>query len=327
MALGTPGASELVSSTLRNRSKVAADNFTLNNGLLRFLSKSGNVKPIDGGRTIAKSVIFAANGTANSYSGYDPIDITPQDTITLAEYAIAQYAASITISGLELLMNSGKEQIINLIDERVNNAYGSLKNKLAVDLYGDGTGNNGRAVNGLAALISTTPTSGVVGGIDRSTSLGSFWRNQKFSGVTDGGAAISSANLVDYMNRLYVRCVRQGDKPKAIVADNNLYMTYLRALQAQQRFGSADKAQAGFGELMYMDNIPVILDGGYGGGAPTSSMYFLNTDYMFLQPHSKRNFSEISEVNPVNQDALVKLVGWAGNLTMSGAFLQGVLTP
>ena len=27
----------------------------------------------------------------------------------------------------------------------------------------------------------------------------------------------------------------------------------------------------------------------------------------------------------VNQDAMVKLVGWAGNMTLSNAFLQGVL--
>jgi len=326
MALGTPGASELISSTLRNRSAKYADNFTYNNGLLRYLSKAGNIKPIDGGRTIAKSVVFAQNGTAASYSGYDNINITPQDTLTLAEFPITQYAASITIAGIELLMNSGKEQVISLIDERVSNAYGSLKNRIALDLYGDGTANAGRALGGLQALVSATPTTGVVGGIDRSTTLGAFWRNQKFSGVTDGGAAISAANITDYMNRLFVRCVRMGDKPKVIVADNNLYLTYWKSLQAIQRITSSDSADAGFGELAYAGGIPVILDGGFNGGAPANTMYMLNTDYIFLQPHSKRNFAEISERNPLNQDALVKLIGWAGNLTMSGAFLQGVLT-
>jgi hypothetical protein len=28
----------------------------------------------------------------------------------------------------------------------------------------------------------------------------------------------------------------------------------------------------------------------------------------------------------VNQDAMVKLIGWAGNMTTSNSFLQGVLT-
>jgi hypothetical protein len=28
----------------------------------------------------------------------------------------------------------------------------------------------------------------------------------------------------------------------------------------------------------------------------------------------------------VNQDAMIRLIGWAGNMTLSNAFLQGVLT-
>jgi hypothetical protein len=325
MALGVPGASELVSTTLRSRAKEAADNYTYNNGLLKYLSKQGNVKPFSGGRTIFKSLVFAQNNTANSYSGADPIDITPQDVLTGADFPIVQYAASVQATGTELLMNSGKQAQLDLLKERVDNAYGSLNNKIGVDLYGDGTSNGGRAIGGLGLLVSPTPTVGVIGGIDRSTTLGSFWRNQKFSGITDGGAAISLANIVSYMNRLYVRCVRGGNRPKVVISDNTLYLLYLNALQAQQRFTSVDSAAAGFGELAFMANCPVILDGAYGGGAPSSTMYFLNTDYLFFQPHSDRNFVEIGETRPVNQDMMVKLIGWAGNLTMSNAFLQGTL--
>jgi hypothetical protein len=63
-----------------------------------------------------------------------------------------------------------------------------------------------------------------------------------------------------------------------------------------------------------------------GSGAPVNHMYFLNTDYLFLRPHRER---DMVPLNPdrfaVNQDAMVKLVAWAGNMTMSNAFLQGVL--
>jgi hypothetical protein len=56
-------------------------------------------------------------------------------------------------------------------------------------------------------------------------------------------------------------------------------------------------------------------------------MYFLNTEYIYLRPHAKRNFVEIGgdRSNP-QQDATVKLLGWAGNMTISNSFLQGVLT-
>ena len=70
----------------------------------------------------------------------------------------------------------------------------------------------------------------------------------------------------------------------------------------------------------------VILDGGYGGFCPTNHMYFLNTNYLFLKAHSKQNFVVINgDRQAVNQNAIVKIIGWTGNMTMSNAFLQGVL--
>jgi hypothetical protein len=70
----------------------------------------------------------------------------------------------------------------------------------------------------------------------------------------------------------------------------------------------------------------VVLDGGFGGGAPASTMYFLNTDYIYFRPHVDRNFAPIGDDRyAVNQDAMVKLVGFAGNMTVSNRRLQGVL--
>ena len=56
-------------------------------------------------------------------------------------------------------------------------------------------------------------------------------------------------------------------------------------------------------------------------------MYFLNTDYLRLRPHKDRNFKLIGDKErmAINQDAIYKIIGWAGNLTMNNAELQGVL--
>ena len=85
-------------------------------------------------------------------------------------------------------------------------------------------------------------------------------------------------------------------------------------------------AQAGFSSLKYM-NADVVLDGGYGGGAPTNTMYMLNTDYIFFRPHVDRFFTPLGDERfAVNQDAMVKLIGFAGNMTVSNRLLQGVLS-
>jgi hypothetical protein len=52
---------------------------------------------------------------------------------------------------------------------------------------------------------------GTYGGINRATY--SFWRSVAYSGLTDGGAAVTSANIQGYMDALAVQLIRGTDKP------------------------------------------------------------------------------------------------------------------
>jgi hypothetical protein len=327
MALINPSSTmtEIVTTTLRNRTGKLADNVTKNNALLNRLKKKGKVKKVTGGRTIVQEIEYAQNGTFKRYSGYEALNISPSDVFTAAEYNYAQAAVAVSVSGLEMLQNSGPEQIIDLLESRIGNGEKTITNSVALDCYSDGTADGGRQIGGLQLLVSSSPTTGVVGGIDRSTTVGSFFRNVAFSGVTNGGASVTTGNIQSYMNRVYLQIVRGTDKPDLIVADNNFYRLYLESLQAIQRIESDEMAQIGFESLKFMQ-ADVVLDGGFGGGAPLNSMFFLNTDYIYFRPHADRFFAPIGEDRfAVNQDAMVKLIGFAGNLTLSNGFLQAVL--
>ena len=322
--------SDIVTTTIQSRSGTLADSVTRNNALLLKLKGRGNVKTISGGNVIMQELMYndASTLNAGSYSGYDVIDITPNSPISAAQFDLKQYAAAVSISGFEMLQNSGKEQIIDMLEGRIQIAEGQLMNQISAGIYSDGTGNGGKDITGLQAAISTSPTSGTYGGINRAN--WTFWRNAAFSGVTDGGAAVSSTNIQSYMNRLAVQLVRGTDRPDMIVADNNYYRFFLESLQAIQRVTSEDSAAAGFTSIKYLGaglNCDVYLDGGIGGAIPSNRMYFLNSKYIFFRPHRDRNFVPIGgDRQSVNQDAVVKLIGWAGNLTSSGAQFNGVLS-
>lgn len=322
--MASPNLGEIITTTLRNRTGKAADSVSKNNALLNRLLEKGRVDTADGGRTIVQEIEYQENGTFKRYAGYDLLNIAPSDVLTAAEYDWKQAVAAISISGLEQMQSSGKEVMIKLLAARIKNAQKTLRNNIALDCYSDGTADGGKQIGGLQAAVTTSPTSGIYGGINRAS--WTFWQNQKFNGTTDGGVATSATNVQSYMNQLWYRTTRGADHPDLIVADNTMYGFYHSSLQSIQRITSDKMAQAGFTSLKYM-NADVVLDGGFGGGAPTSTMYFLNTDYIYLRPHSQRNFVEIGgeRVNP-NQDALVKLIGWMGNMTTSNMFLQGVLT-
>ena len=324
-----PNLTDIVTTTIQNRSGKLADNVLRQNALLNYLNKKGNVKPFSGGNVILQELMYNDPTTQNagSYSGYDVIDITPNSPLTSAQFDIKQYAAAVTISGLEQLQNSGKQQIIDLLEGRVAVAEKQLMNSISAGVYSDGTGNGGKNITGLAAAISTTPTTGTYGGINRAT--WTFWRNVAFSALTDGGAAASSANMQSYMNRVLLQTIRGSDAPDIAVADNNYYRFFLESMQAIQRVTSEEEATSGFSALAYYGagkKMMVYCDGGIGGSAPTNRMYFINSDYMFFRPHGERSMVPIGgERQSVNQDAIVKLIGWAGNLTTSGAQFQAVL--
>ncbi len=320
--MASPNLSEIVTTTLYNRSRKLADNVSNNNALLARLEKKGKRKPFSGGRQIVQELEYGENATFGFYSGYDALNISPSDVFSAAVFDIKQASVAVSISGLEELQNSGAQQMIDLLESRINNAEKTMKNQMAAATYGDGTAYAGKAIGGLQLLVSNTGQ-GTVGGIASNT--WNFWRNIVFGGVADGGGAVSTANIISYMNRLWLQLVRGTDRPDLIVADNNYYRMYMEALQPQQRFTSADMAQSGFESLKYM-SADVVFDGGIGGAAPANQMYFLNTDYIYMRPHSKREYVPLSPDRfSTNQDAMVKLIGWAGNMTVSGRKFQGVL--
>lgn len=321
--MASPNLGEVVTTTLRNRTGQLQDNTTKNNALLRRLKQKGRIKTVSGGRTIVEEMDYAENGTFAFYSGYDQVDISPSDVMTAAEYNYSQAIVAVSMSGLEELQNAGKWQVIDLLEGRIENAMRTMANNISISCYSDGTGWGGRQIGGVQLLIADNPVTGTVGGINRATWV--FFRNQKFAGVADGGAAVSASNIQSYMNQLWLRCCRGADVPDLIIADNNYFNFYWTSLQAIQRIQQSDTGQAGFQSLKYM-GADVVFDGGIGGGCAANHMYFANTDYLKYRPHSARNMVPIGgERLSVNQDAMVKLLGWAGNMTLSNALLQGVL--
>jgi hypothetical protein len=317
MSFANSSYSDIIATTIQNRSGKIADNVTDNNALLKVLSKRGNVKPFSGGNVILQEISFAENGNVGYYSGYDLLPVAAQDVISAAEFSIKQAAVPVVVSGLEELQNAGKEQIIDLLEGRISVAEASLANLLANGIYSDGTGSGGKQITGLDAAVPVTPTN-TYGGIDRGT--WTFWKNQ----VDNDGSAVSSTTVQGVFNALYAACLRGSDHPDLIVLDNATWATYMASLQANQRFTDADTADLGFPTVKFMGS-NVVLDGGIGGNATANTAYFLNTKYIFWRPHSKRNMVPLSPNKryAVNQDAEVQIIAFAGNLTCSGAQYQG----
>jgi hypothetical protein len=321
MAFPYASITDIIATTIQNRSKVIADNVTKNNALLDRLQSRGNIKSFSGGNVIIQELSFAENANAGWYSGYETLPTAASDVIGAAQYDIKQCAVPVTISGLEQLQNAGKEQIIDLLEARIAVAEATMSNMIAAGIYSDGTGSAGKEITGLKLQVPTNPATGTVGNIDRAT--WSFWKSQTLD-ASDSGAATTASNIQQYFNTLWAKCTRGNDKPDLIIVDNAYWGYYVASLQALQQFTSSTEANSGFVSLKFM-NCDVILDGGIGGNMATKEAYFLNTKYLHYRPHSARNMVPLSPKAryAVNQDAEVQILAWAGNLTASGLQFQG----
>lgn len=314
--MAQPNLTELVATTLRNRSRDFADNVSKGNALLTKLNSSGNIKTADGGRTIVQELEYAENATFKYYSGYETLDIAPSDVFDAAEYNWKQAAVVVSASGLEVnVQTTGKEAIINLLEKRISNAMKTMRNNVSIGIYSDGTGSSSKQITGLQAQIADDPTTGTVGGINRAN--WSFWRNQ-----IESAANITSTTIQGLMKQLWLETSRGPDTCKLIVADAIRYTDFWDSLTTIQRITREDKGMMGWETLAFL-SAEVVYDGD--SGLPAEHMYFLNTDYLFWRPHTQVNMVPLDRRNSLNQDAFVVPVVFAGNLTMSNASLQGVI--
>lgn len=326
MAFANTSISDIIATTIQNRSRKIADNVTANNAGFSRLKAKGKIKTASGGEYIMQELSFAENANAGWYSGYDLLPVAASDVISGAQFNWKQAAVPVVIGGLEQLKNSGKERMLDLMESRLSVAESTMANLLSDGLYSDGTGSGAKEIDGLAAAVPLDPTNGgAYGGIDGLTYA--FWRNQ----IKDvSGVSTIQAD----MTTLYNSQIRGSDRADLILADATVYNAYVSSLMAQHRFTGSGSVDGGFDSIKFF-SADVVLDGGiYSGttvtgaaGVTSGVAYFLNTDYIFLRPHKDRNMVPLSPNKryATNQDAEVQILAWAGNLTCSGRRYQGRL--
>ena len=325
--MASPNISELATVAIESRRRKLADNITDNTALLNRLKMRGKASPISGGRTIYEELEYDENETYKRFSGYEVLDIQPSDVFSAAEFDLRQLAVAITISGREQLQNAGKERMIPLLARRVTNAEKTMTNGMSGDLYSDGEADSGKQIDGMEAMLTSNNAAGIYGGINRASY--EFWRHNNPAGSQAAGS-IANNTIRQFLMSAFIATCRNNEKPDLVVCGNDFYQGYWSELQDQQRFTNPNMGKMGFMNLKFM-NCDVVLDGGFvAGGNDRRNLsgmlaYMLNTMYVYWRPHKDRNMTVSRDRYATNQDAMVRFILWAGNLTCSNVALQSRL--
>lgn len=332
--MAEPGLSELVTTTLRRRQGLLRDNVRNNNVVYKSMDENDGIVMESGGRTIIEEMAYAENGTFTRYDGCQVLNTSYNPTATSAEFDWKQFAAAVVITGKEKRQNAGKEGVIKLLDARIKVAESTLENNLNADMLSDGTADGGKQIGGLKLLVSKTPTTGIVGGIDRGTASGAFYRNFKLDVANDniGTPAVgptTSTNILDRLTYCIINTTRLTDRVKLLLAGQAYYRSVMSALQAIQRIvDTTMTGKVGF-RALDVEGVPMYLGGGvsFGGEALVQSdlCYGLNTKYIKLRIHRDANMEPLEDQQSINQDCYVQLVVFMGNMTTSAPRLQFVM--
>jgi hypothetical protein len=289
--------------------------------LLRCLQEIGNVKKFSGGRTIVTELEFPIlvepkTGSSRWYSGYETIN--PEQWVpandlhktqpysdrgddetrfSAAEYAIHQVGA----------FGEGEKVIKSVSD--------LFRSTIAI-----GGGRN--SINSLPKLVSTSPTFGLVGGIDRQHHR--FWRNLAVR--CDWSNIVGAVELMIERLSITTNLGKPPRRPDLVLVGEDDFGPF-------RGLGPATEYDEWGFKSVDLDGTAVVLDPGIRPVVDNyvvvpSRIYVLHTRYFALRFHESRDWCALDvdrfitpETKPIG-----KMHGWAGNLILSCSYAQGVLS-
>ena len=309
---------EVATMAVSNYSKKLANNVLKSNAL--FGKMYEKKKMVTGGKDLQFSIKYKENSGIQSFSGYDKLDITPQKQFAEAKYNWSFYNAPIVFSDEEIAKNSGAERQLDLIKSRIKAAEEDLRNKLNVDMYADGTGNDGKNMLGLAAIVATTPTSGILGGIDRA--VDTFWRNKADTATGAWGSAATLYGRKD-TDEMFTNIRVGRTMPDLYLLSKEAFRGLKAELETVERGESNFKERKSWGLIDISING---MDGVYDEVCTSGHAYMLNTDYLQLTVHSQYNFKPIPAQRPDDQAAFVQHIRVGLQLTTDRPASHGVIS-
>lgn len=227
------------------------------------------------------------------------------------------------------LEQNEKVQLLNLLDEQMESLKEGFMQKLDLELHRDGT-QDADAIAGLDVLVSTAPTTGVVGGLDRASAT--YWRNHAETGIQTG----TVGTLAQKMESAWRKNIKNGGSPNFILAGGKFIDAYRKEIVVTNNANAGDvkKLDAGVGNGvntgLYFKGVEIIWDPQFEelDALTTPAVewekrcYFLNTKFM---KYRDDDMDIVTPIRPHDVLAMYAMVNLRCALSLSRSNAQSVL--
>jgi hypothetical protein len=325
--------------------KAPEDLYNTDRPLLKLLN--GNKQSFPGAKQYINEKLRTTNDSNFQWFGPDEeVSYNRKRTLSEANFSWGSAHDGFALTEEELLQNyisvtddrnaapttSEKHQFVNLITENTETLKLGFSEKLDYELHLDGT-QDPDAVPGLDLLVSTTPTTGTVGGIDRASVTA--WRNYAEVDIS----VATPGNLLARMEVAHRTITRVGgNAPNIILAGSKFIDAYRADVVATSTInvnsGSSGAKIDGGVQATSFKGIPLVwdpvMDDLQAALNPTvdwdKRAYFLNTRFLKLRPAQGQDMVVRRPPRVYNRYTHYWGLTWRGAMTITRPSANAVIS-
>jgi hypothetical protein len=238
--------------------------------------------------------------------------------VTLSELKIDGISVADSTTGSKTVEHSDREltAITNLLQDKLDDMGEGWARSFNTMLWRDGT-QDSKQVPGLLSLITDSPTTGVVGGIDRSVST--WWQNRSLVGANKITANASTQLLTKTLRSEFRQLSRYGAKPDLILCGSGFLNSLEdevkeKGIYTQQGFVKNGKTDIGMPSISMMGVGEFVYDPTLDDLSLSKRAYFIDTSKIQLYVMEGEDRKTHNPARPYNQYVLYRAMTWTGGL-------------
>lgn len=267
-----------------------------------------------GGKKLQSNLEYGKSNSG-SYGPQTELPINKTDILTAAYFTYAAYYATLTADMEDELINSGPEQIVDIVLTKLKNAEKTLRDTMATAIFG-------ARADGILVDAKSKPFLGLKDLFNQSDDFAYGEIKPSELVRADGtqmwktGAVTSGTMGFKFMQELRrtasVDTTREG-KPDLYLTTEVLQDAYERSQQVQVRYSDKQLVNAGFDNVLFK-GASVVADNKQAAGTIDA----FNMRYLKIKTHSKRNFTKPVWQSPIRQpETKTANIRWVGQFICS----------
>lgn len=273
---------------------------------------------LDGGTSIVKTSVYQYN-KGGSYTSGAVFNISGEQNAKAQELPWAFYNFPMTVFGPDLERIDGASKVHDLMDMKFQAASLGATEMIAAHFLRGGLPTLATDIESLSHALDnaagTLTTSAVYAGINKAVDT---WYAGKIKSL-GGNVQVTFAKMQSAWTLVH----DGGIHPDLIVSHATVWDDFLASQQPQQQYLKQSEMDSGF-RTMSFNGVPWVADNHVpidttesAGGYLANRIYLLNTKYIEFFVKKSRNFKFVPWKDPVDQDASVAHLRFAGNLLVT----------